>query len=641
MRRFFMVLLALLLTVCLFGCGKKQDPAATTVPTTVPPAATVPTTTAPAVTEPEVTEPEETQPTLDNTKLYGIDATGMTADEAKTAISNAISNYTLTLTVNGQSMSFSSKTLSMSLSEEGFNTWFQDTIDGKKPTTAGLINYSLDSAVSSVENTFEKEPVNATIVYNKTSKKFVAKVHEDGIDADASAAMSAMRSAVETLSPSISAKVTTKTVPASITDKDSRVSSAIATANGYLGLKISYTYQATGIPTTTESISVDDLASFLTADKDLTVNIYSSGVKDYVSKMSYKNGGTQRRGFVTSYGTTISQTVDYYQAVLDQTGMYNDIVYCLNNKVSGNRNAPFLSSGITNMAYGGSYVEIDLDNQCLWVYLNGEMKIHSPLVSGKVSSGAWTPTGVYSIYGKETCTYLVGPTWRSYVDYWMPFNGGIGLHDASWRSQFGGTIYMYDGSHGCINLPPKNAAVVYRNISVGTKVIVYGGARTVGTLTQELTGITSYSVSTDTTPFPLNIHAKYTGTTITYTSSDTNVVSVDNTGLVTVMGPGTAQITVKSEKLGILSSATLIIDITVIGPEPEPTDPSEPSEPTDPTDPTEPTDPTDPPEPSEPEPTDPPAPTEPEPTDPPAPTDPPEPEPTVPPFPALPEDELE
>ena len=56
----------------------------------------------------------------------------------------------------------------------------------------------------------------------------------------------------------------------------------------------------------------------------------------------------------------------------------------------------------------------------------------------------------------------------------MPFYGGVGIHDAdSWRSVYGGTIYQYGGSHGCINTPSAQAAVIYENIDVGTPVVCY------------------------------------------------------------------------------------------------------------------------------------------------------------------------
>jgi hypothetical protein len=55
----------------------------------------------------------------------------------------------------------------------------------------------------------------------------------------------------------------------------------------------------------------------------------------------------------------------------------------------------------------------------------------------------------------------------------MPFNGNIGMHDASWRSKFGAAIYLRSGSHGCINLPTSVAPTIYDAIYTNYPVIVY------------------------------------------------------------------------------------------------------------------------------------------------------------------------
>lgn len=618
MRKTLLILLAALCILCLIGCN--PDPTPTEPPTEAPTAAPTTTPTEPPETDPPVTEPEPTDPVLDETKLYGIDVTGMTAAQAKEAIQNSINNYKLVLTVNGKALTFTGSGLSMTLNEEVFNKWFEETIAGNQPSTVGLINCNVDSAVKSVEEALNKKAENATVKYNKSSKRFAIEPHKDGSTVDAAPARSALISAINTLSPAHSVTLKSTPVPATINDQDPRLPGIVSNANEYLALKISYTYQAPGIPTTTESIPSDSLASFVTVDENLAIKFDSLAIQNYISTMRTKNGGSEKRAFQTSYGTTTNLTVEYYSVVLDETSMYHDLLSCLENKLSGNRTAKFLPVEETNMAYGGSYVEIDLDNQCLWLYKNGNLIIKSPLVSGNVSTGYRTRNGVFSIYGKTKGTYLTGPTWRSYVDYWMPFNGGVGLHDASWRSSssFGGTTYIYDGSHGCINLPPKNAATVYNNVSVGTKVIVYGGATTAGALTQEFTGTSSYELSVGDAPFKLDVKPKYTGAAISYKTSNANVVTVDAEGNVTVVGAGTATITVSTAKLGSLKAGTFEISIVVTG-EPVPTDPTEPT-PTEPT-PTEPT-------PTEPQPTEP-TPTEPQPTEPtPTETQPTEPEPT-------------
>ena len=46
-------------------------------------------------------------------------------------------------------------------------------------------------------------------------------------------------------------------------------------------------------------------------------------------------------------------------------------------------------------------------------------------------------------------------------------------HDADWRSSFGGEIYKTNGSHGCINLPPAKAAVLYDHVYKNMPIICH------------------------------------------------------------------------------------------------------------------------------------------------------------------------
>ena len=55
----------------------------------------------------------------------------------------------------------------------------------------------------------------------------------------------------------------------------------------------------------------------------------------------------------------------------------------------------------------------------------------------------------------------------------MPFYNGMGIHDATWRKSFGGSIYRTDGSHGCINCPYSLAKTIYENIEADTPIICY------------------------------------------------------------------------------------------------------------------------------------------------------------------------
>ena len=125
--------------------------------------------------------------------------------------------------------------------------------------------------------------------------------------------------------------------------------------------------------------------------------------------------------------------------------------------------------------------EINITKQHLWFVKDGSVVLESDFVSGKESDPTrLTPSGTYYIYNKERNRVLRGTKqpngkyeYESPVSYWMPFNKGIGLHDASWRSTFGRDIYINSGSHGCINLPTGFAGSLYSQIYVNLPVVVY------------------------------------------------------------------------------------------------------------------------------------------------------------------------
>jgi len=127
--------------------------------------------------------------------------------------------------------------------------------------------------------------------------------------------------------------------------------------------------------------------------------------------------------------------------------------------------------------YGYSCVEVSISEQMVYCYLNNSLVWMSPCVTGRPGSRATTP-GAWKINSKERNRYLQGTNsdgsrYKSWVNYWMPFHNGQGLHDASWRSSFGGSIYVGSGSHGCVNLPRDAAASLYNIVWVGMPVMVH------------------------------------------------------------------------------------------------------------------------------------------------------------------------
>lgn len=124
-------------------------------------------------------------------------------------------------------------------------------------------------------------------------------------------------------------------------------------------------------------------------------------------------------------------------------------------------------------ALDGTYVAVSIEQQHLWYYKDGELVDETDVVTGRLGKHD-TPTGAYYISECIPGKYLVGDTYKTWVNQWMRLtNSGIGLHDAYWRSSFGGNIYTYNGSHGCINIPKDFAKMLYKESYVGMPVVIF------------------------------------------------------------------------------------------------------------------------------------------------------------------------
>lgn len=127
--------------------------------------------------------------------------------------------------------------------------------------------------------------------------------------------------------------------------------------------------------------------------------------------------------------------------------------------------------------YTRNYIEVSISKQKLYYYKNGQRKMTCNVVTGKPQHP--TPKGAFSIMWKERNTVLRGfedngTKYASPVSYWMPLTDmGVGLHDANWRGEFGGDIYKYNGSHGCVNMPPDRAAWLYDHVSENYPVFIH------------------------------------------------------------------------------------------------------------------------------------------------------------------------
>ena len=165
--------------------------------------------------------------------------------------------------------------------------------------------------------------------------------------------------------------------------------------------------------------------------------------------------------------------VFYIVFIMKQVDGYLPIGTILHNKY---KIEEYLSSG----GFGNTYIEVDLTSQHVYFYKEGKLVWSSDCVSGKMTKDRYTPSGIYLLDYKTKDRDLKGEklpngeySYVSHVDYWMPFYGGYGFHDASWRSRFGGSIYNYSGSHGCINLPKSKAATLYDLIDKDVPIVIF------------------------------------------------------------------------------------------------------------------------------------------------------------------------
>lgn len=120
---------------------------------------------------------------------------------------------------------------------------------------------------------------------------------------------------------------------------------------------------------------------------------------------------------------------------------------------------------------GDTFVEVDISEQNLYLYVDDELYLTADVVTGRKNKYD-TRLGCNPIYAKQTDRYLKGDDYNVHVDFWLPFDKGQGLHDASWRKSFDDDDYL-NGSHGCVNMKYADAKTVYENVSVGTKVLVH------------------------------------------------------------------------------------------------------------------------------------------------------------------------
>jgi len=277
---------------------------------------------------------------------------------------------------------------------------------------------------------------------------------------------------------------------------DPTLNLALTNLNKYISARISY-----------DKLNVlngDTIHKWLTVNSDGSVNISDEGVASFVKTISnaYNTVG-KAKTLKTSYGPTVTISGGSYGWKVDAEKEKATIKSLIEAGETTKREPEFSRKAASHGEndYGNSYVEVNLTTQHMFVIKNGSKVLDSDFVSGNVAKNWTTPPGAFPLTYKTRNATLKGEGYSTPVDYWMPFNGGIGFHDAPWRSAFGGQIYRTSGSHGCVNLPPAIARQLYDYVDSGFPFLCYNLPPTVAT--PETTESSSESSATEATVEPI------------------------------------------------------------------------------------------------------------------------------------------
>lgn len=259
---------------------------------------------------------------------------------------------------------------------------------------------------------------------------------------------------------------------ANVTSENKKLVRALNQANRYVSACITYHWNGA------EEVIDGDLISEWVHIDGMEVSLDEEAVREYVKNLARKHDTYGRdRHFTTTAGDTILLRSGGYGWWTDRAGEAEALIESIRNGEKLEKEPLYFMKGYAEGApgedIGTSYVEADLGKQHLYLYMEGKLVLESDFVSGSMSRGRGTPAGVFGLTYKTRDTTLTGANYASHVDYWMPFNGNIGMHDASWRRSFGGNIYLSNGSHGCINLPVEAARQIYEYVEKGFPVICY------------------------------------------------------------------------------------------------------------------------------------------------------------------------
>ena len=452
-----------------------------------------------------------------NTFINGENYSADSANSAQNLVLDTSNHYTLT--INGRDGLIDTVTsadigLKLEFGEEFQNIiktqdaflWPVSLFKKSEYTVDTMVTYSQEAFDNKIDTLcfFEQEnirqPQNAYLS-DYTEEGYQIIPEDKGTVPIRTKIYNAVKESVEILADSVDLDAKECYTNAEIVAEDRTLQKECDALNQLTGVKITYKFGED-----TEVLDGSIIKDWLVTEEG-KLDIDPDLVREYVNALSRKyDTWGKKREFQTTGGETITISQGAYGWWMNRAGEAEALAELIRSGKSEERTPLYHAQAAQygENDIGDSYVEIDLTSQHLWVYKDDQLVEETDFVSGNVSRGYNTPVGIYGITYKERNTTLRGANYASKVSFWMPFNGNVGMHDASWRSSFGANIYLTNGSHGCVNLPSKKAEVIYGYVEQGEPVIVYGGQvsvpRTEGKQEQPEVTVPEENITPELTP---------------------------------------------------------------------------------------------------------------------------------------------
>lgn len=375
------------------------------------------------------------------------------------------------------------------LGEQKLWQWITGYFSPKKYEVSKDITFSKDQLKSKLESLDcmiaenQTAPQDAYVVFQETEFVIVGEVQGTTINEEI--LLTAIDEAVASSQESVSAEEAGSYTAPTILSDNAELVAERDLLNTYAKASITYTFgektEVVDGSIIKDWLSYDEQGKFHEDPKALKENVQAY-VKDLASR--YDTSGKDRVIKSSASGKDVTVKGGDYGWKINQKKEVEQLFEEITTGQAVTREPIYSKTAVTRSGneIGNTYVEVDLGSQHLWFYKDGKLIVDSDLVSGNMAyKDRVTPSGSYSLAYKQRDKVLRGKLqpdgtyeYESPVSYWMPFNGGIGLHDATWRhGVFGGDIYKTRGSHGCVNLPVSVAETIFNNIEKAVPIICF------------------------------------------------------------------------------------------------------------------------------------------------------------------------